>query len=327
MAITTYLEAINQALHEEMERDPNVFVMGQDIGIYGGVFKVTKGLLEKFGDLRVIDTPISESMIAGAAAGAATQGMRPVPEIQFSDFIHPAFDQIHNQISTLYWRSAGHWRCPVTIRCPWGGEVGGGPFHSQSVESFFVHTPGLVVVAPSTARDAKGLLKSAIRSDDPVIYFEHKKLYRSVREDLPENEEILTPLGKARVARQGRHVTVISYGLMFQKAMRAAEDAAQHGIEAEVIDMRTLLPIDRETIFASVRKTGKCMIVQEAPRTLGFGDAVAAILAEELFWELDAPVRRITGYDTPYPFAPTMESFYSPSVDTITAVIQDLAEM
>lgn len=325
--VITYIDGIVETLHEEMERDPTTFVIGEDVGIYGGVFKATKELLDRFGELRVIDSPLSESLIVGASIGAALEGMRPIPEIQFSDFISPAFDQIVQQAAKLPWRSNGQYKVPMCIRCPYGGGVGGGIYHSQSNEAWFLNVPGLIQVAPSTVRDVKGLLRAAIRSDDPVIYWEHKKLYRMIKDERPA-EDYVTPLMKADVAREGKDVTVISFGLMFWRSMEAAEKLAEEdGIDAEVIDLRTLQPLDRETIKDSVGKTNRCVIVYEAPKTGGIGAEIAALLAEDLFWSLDAPIRRVAGYDTPFPFAPTMESAYLPSVEEIARAVRETAEV
>lgn len=326
MATLTYIDAINRTLHEEMERDGTTFLIGEDTGIYGGVFKATRGLLEEFGPERVVDSPISESMIAGMTVGAAMVGCRPLPEIQFADFISPAFDQIVQQLARYRWRTAGTYTMPVTIRCPYGGGVGGGVYHSQSNEAWFMNVPGLVMVAPSTVRDAAGLLRAAIRSDDPVIYWEHKKLYRSLKDDLPDGEEIVTEIGRAHVAREGTDVTAVTFGYMCRLAMEAAERLAGDGIEVEVIDLRTLLPLDTPTILESVAKTGKAVVIHEAPKTGGIGGEIAAILAEECFWELDAPIRRLAGFNTSFPAAKTMEDRYMPSVDEIAAVLRETAE-
>lgn len=326
MKQVSYLQAINDTLHEEMERDPSIIVIGEDVGIYGGVFKATYGLLERFGEERVIDSPLAESVIIGASVGAGLVGLRPVPEIQFADFISPALDQLVQQAAKLHWRTNGAWKAPITVRCPYGGGVGGGTYHSQSNEAWFIHVPGLVVVAPSTVYDAKGLLKAAIRCDDPVIYFEHKKLYRSIKDEIPE-EDYIVPLRKAAVAREGKDVTVISFGLMFQRSLEAAHTLSREGIEVEVIDLRTLSPLDKETLFESVGKTHRVVIVYEAPKTGGIGAEIAAILSEELFWKLDAPIRRVAGLDTPYPFPSQMENFYLPSVERIMKEIKDTCEV
>jgi 2-oxoisovalerate dehydrogenase E1 component beta subunit len=326
MAAITYIDAINRTLHQEMARDETTFLIGEDTGIYGGVFKATRGLLEAFGPERVIDSPISESLITGMTVGAAMVGCRPLPEIQFADFISPSFDTIVQQLARYYWRTDGTWKMPVTIRCPYGGGVGGGVYHSQSNEAWFMNVPGLVMVAPATVRDAAGLLRAAIRSDDPVIFWEHKKLYRSIKDELPESEEPVTEIGRAHVAREGGDVTAISFGFMFHQTMKAAEKLSGDGIEVEVIDLRTLLPLDTPTILASVTKTGRAVVVHEAPKTGGIGGEIAAILAEQCFWELDAPIARVTGFNTSFPAASTMENRFMPSVDEIATVLRDTAE-
>lgn len=322
----TYIDAINRTLHEEMARDETTFLIGEDTGIYGGVFKATRGLLEAFGPERVVDSPISESLIVGMTVGAAMVGCRPLPEIQFADFISPGFDQIVQQLARYRWRTNGTYNMPVTIRCPWGGGVGGGVFHSQSNEAWFMNVPGLVMVAPSTVRDAAGLLRAAIRSDDPVLYWEHKKLYRSIKDDLPDGEEIVTEIGRANVARQGSDVTAVTFGYLLHPTLKAAEALSADGIEVEVIDLRTLLPLDTPTILESVAKTGKAVIVHEAPKIGGIGGEIAAILAEECFWELDAPVRRLTGFNTSFPAAKSMEDLYMPGVEEIERALRATAE-
>jgi 2-oxoisovalerate dehydrogenase E1 component beta subunit len=265
-------------------------------------------------------------LIAGMAVGAAMVGCRPLPEIQFADFIPPAFDQIVQQLGRYYWRTVGTWEMPVTIRCPYGGGVGGGVYHSQSNEAWFMNVPGLVMVAPATVRDAAGLLRAAIRSQDPVIYWEHKKLYRSIREEIGEDEEVVTEIGVANVTREGSDVTAISFGFMLHETIKAAEKlAGEDGIEVEVIDLRTLLPLDTPTIVDSVKKTGRAVIVHEAPKVGGIGGEIAAILAEECFWELDAPIARVAGFNTSFPAALMMEARYMPSVDEIATRIRDLA--
>jgi len=326
VAAITYIDAINRTLHEEMKRDETTFLIGEDTGIYGGVFKATAGLLEEFGPDRVVDSPISESLIAGMAVGAAMVGCRPLPEIQFADFISPAFDQIVQQLARYRWRTAGTYEMPVTIRCPYGGGVGGGVYHSQSNEAWFMNVPGLVMVAPSTVRDAAGLLRAAIRSPDPVLYWEHKKLYRSVRDELPEGEEPLTEIGRAEVTREGSDVTAISFGYTWHLCMEAAGRLEENGIDVEVIDLKTLLPWDAPTVMESVAKTGKAVIVHEAPRQGGIGGDIAGTLAEELFWELDAPIRRLTGFNTSFPAAASMEKVYMPSVDEVAGALRETAE-
>lgn len=327
MAEVTYIDAINRTLHEEMERDETTFLIGEDTGIYGGVFKATRGLLEAFGPERVIDSPISESMITGMTVGAAMVGCRPLPEIQFADFISPSFDTIVQQLARYYWRTVGTWTMPVTIRCPYGGGVGGGVYHSQSNEAWFMNVPGLVMVAPATVRDAAGLLRAAIRSNDPVLYWEHKKLYRSLRDELPEGEEIMTEIGTAAIAREGDDVTAISFGFMLHQTLKAADQLSEeNGVEVEVIDLRTLLPLDTPTIKKSVAKTGRAVVVHEAPKVGGIGGEIAAVLAEDCFWELDAPVARVTGFNTSYPASSTMDARYMPSVEEIAGKIREIAE-
>ena len=321
----TLIEAITEAMYEEMEADERVFCIGEDIGFYGGVFKATKGLWEKFGADRVIDSPLSESMIVGAGVGAALVGMRPIPEIQFADFITCGIDQIVEQASRMRYRTGGSWTCPVVIRCPYGGDVSGGLYHSQSVEAWFVHTPGIKVCVPAFPSDAKGMLKAAIRDPDPVLFFEHKKLYRSVKEVIPEGDYTIE-LGPAAIRRKGTHVTAYSYGLTLHHTLKAAEIVVQEGIEVEVVDLRCLQPLDRETICESARKTGKCVIIHEDQRTLGVGAEIAATITESVFEHLDAPIFRVTAPDVPaMPFAPTMEHEYLPNVDKIVAVLRQAA--
>lgn len=316
MALTTYVEAVRQGIWEEMERDPNVFVIGEDLGVYGGAFKVTLGMLERFGEQRVVDTPISESAIVGAAIGASFMGLRPVAEMQFADFISCAFDQIVNFAAKCRYR----WNAPVPIvvRAPSGGGIHGGPFHSQNPEAWFCHTPGLKVITPATAYDAKGLIKSAIRDNDPVIFFEHKALYRRVKEDLPE-EEYTVPIGKARVFREGKDLTVVTYGAMVYVAEEAANELAGEGISMEIIDLRTLLPIDEDAILASVRKTSKVIVLHEATLTGGIGGEIAARISEKAFEDLDGPVLRIAAPDCPVPYSPPLEEAFLPGAALVAA--------
>ncbi len=322
MATTTYVEAIRQGLWEEMTRDEDVFVLGEDVGVYGGAFKVTAGFLDQFGEERVLDTPLSESAIVGAAIGAALMGMRPVAEMQFADFISCAFDQITNFAAKCRYRwGAG---VPLVIRAPSGGGIHGGPFHSQNPEMYFVHTPGLKVVAPSTAYDAKGLVKSAIRDEDPVLFFEHKYLYRRIKEELPSNE-FLVPIGKADIKREGRDISVITYGAMVHKALEAAEVLADDGIELEVVDLRTLVPLDKAKVLESVKKTNKVILLHEDTRTGGFAGELAAVIAEEVFEYLDGPVMRITAPDTPIPYSPPLEEFFLPKASDVIRVARHLA--
>ena len=324
MAEVTYLEAIRQGLQEEMRRDENVFILGEDIGAYGGAFKVTEGFLAEFGERRVIDTPIAEAAIVGAAAGAAHMGLRPVAEMQFIDFISCAYDMVTNYVATARYRAG--LPTPMVVRGPSGGYVRGGPFHSQNPEAAFLHTPGLKIVCPATARDAKGLIKSAIRDDDPVLYFEHKYLYRRIKEHLPEGEEILTPIGKARVAREGKDLTIVTWSAMVYKALEAAERLEKEdGLQVEVLDLRTLLPMDDEAIMASVRKTNRVLIAHEDTRTGGVAGEITARINDQAFEWLDAPVRRVTAHDVPLPYAPTLEDFVLPQTDDLVVAARWLA--
>ncbi len=321
----TMLEAIREALWEEMERDPDVFMMGEDIGAYGGAFKVTDGFLARFGEKRVIDTPISEAGFTGAAAGAAHMGLRPVVEMQFMDFVSCAYEPLTNYIATSRWRKAGSQ--PMVIRGPVGGGVRGGPFHSQNPEMAFFHTPGLKIVYPSTARDAKGLLKGAIRDEDPVLFFEHKKLYRApfLREVLsPEDHAI--PLGVARLDREGADVSIITYGNMVHESRKAAERLAEDGIEVEILDLRSLIPLDEEAILASVKKTHRLLVVHEDTRTGGIAGEIAMRVSEKAFEWLDAPMLRVTALDTPVPYSPPLEDYFLPQVDDILTACRYLVE-
>jgi len=318
----TYLEAIRDGLLWEMRRDPRVFVMGEDIGTYGGAFGITKGFLEEFGPWRVIDAPLAETANVGAGIGAAAMGMRPVVELQFADFISDALTQVVNVAAKFHWRVG--YPLPLVIRMPYGGDVKGGPFHSQCMEAWFTHTPGLKVVAPAFADDAKGLLLAAIRDPNPVMFFEHKHLYRYHREEVPSGEH-LTPIGKSRGVREGSRLSVFSYGWMLHKCLAAAEALEAEGIPADLIDLRTLAPLDREAIFASVRKTGKALIVHEATRTGGIGGEIAAIIAEEAFDALDGPVMRLASEDTPVPHSPVLEAAFQPQVDEIAGAMRQLA--
>jgi 2-oxoisovalerate dehydrogenase E1 component beta subunit len=314
MAQATYLEAIRQGLWEEMESDPTVFCIGEDIGIYGGAFKVTDGFVHHFGTQRVIDTPIAESAIVGAAFGAALTGMRPVAEFQFMDFIGCAFNQIVNMVAKSHYRWGAP--APLVLRGPCGGGVHGGPFHSQNPEMPFVHTPGMKVVAPATPSDAKGLIKSAIRDNNPVLFLEHKFLYRRIKEDVPENGHIV-PIGKARVHREGRDLSIITYAAMVHTAQEAADILAKEGIEIEIIDLRTLCPLDREAITQTVKKTNKVILLHEDTKTGGLAGELAAIINEEAFDDLDGPIVRITALDTPVPFSPPLEHFFLPKVEDV----------
>jgi pyruvate/2-oxoglutarate/acetoin dehydrogenase E1 component len=312
----TMLEAIREALWEELERDADVFILGEDIGAYGGAFKVTDGFLERFGEARIIDTPISEAGFTGAAAGAAHMGMRPVVEMQFMDFVSCAYEPLTNYIATSRWRGAGP--VPMVIRGPVGGGVRGGPFHSQNPEMAFFHTPGLKIVYPCTAYDAKGLLKAAIRDDDPVLFFEHKKLYRApaLRETLP-HEDYTVPLGIARLHREGDDVTIVTYGAMVHESLKAAQRLAEEGIGVEVLDLRTLLPLDEDSIVDSVKKTNRLLVVHEDTRTGGIAGEIALRVSEKAFEWLDAPILRVTAIDTPVPYSPPLEDYFLPQVDDI----------
>jgi len=311
---TTYLEAIREGLWEEMQRDPNVFLLGEDIGVYGGAFKVTAGFIEEFGERRVVDTPISEAAIVGAAIGASYMGLRPVAEMQFADFISCGFDQIVNFAAKSRYR----WDAPVpmVIRAPSGGGIHGGPYHSQNPEMWFVRTPGLKVVCPATAYDAKGLIKSAIRDNDPVLFFEHKGLYRRIKEDLPAGEYTV-PIGEAKVVREGRDLSIITYGAMVWVALEAAGKLAEEGISIEVVDLRTLLPLDRETVCESVKKTSKVLLLHEDTRTGGMAGELAATITEKVFEYLDGPVVRVTAPDTPVPYSAPLEDAFLPNADKV----------
>ena len=325
MAVRTFIEAIRDGLREELQRDPSVIVLGEDVGRKGGVFFATDGLWAEFGDDRVIDTPLTESMIIGVSIGAAANGLRPVAEIQFADFIFPAMNQLIQEAARLRYRSNGTFGCSITIRAPFGAGVHGALYHSQSVEAFFAHVPGLKVVVPSTPYDAKGLLRSAVRDPDPVLYLEHKKMYRSVRGVVPEGEYVV-PLGRATVTREGSRVSVITYGLMVHYALDAAARVAEDGIETEVVDLRTIRPLDAATVLASVRKTGKCLVVHEDNRFGGFGAEVAALVAEEAFDYLDGPVTRLAGPEVPAaPYASSLEEALLVDPERIATAIRTLA--
>lgn len=325
MSAVTYLEAIGQAIREEMRRDEAVFLLGEDVGAYGGAFKVSAGLLKEFGPERVIDTPMAESAIIGSAVGAALMGMRPIAEMQFIDFITCGFDQIVNMASKMYWRVG--MPVPIVIRGPAGGGTKGGPFHSLSPEAWFFHTPGIKVVVPATAYDAKGMLKAAIRDNNPVLYLEHKLLYRmaELREELP-NEDYVVPLGKAITRREGEDMTILTYGAMVHQCLKAAQTLEEEDdLEVEVIDLRSLAPLDRETIQESVKRTNKVLIVHEDTLTGGVGAELAAILAEDLFEYLDGPITRIAAPDVPFPYAPALEAAYLPNVEKILTAARKLA--
>jgi len=318
MANMTLLAAVRDALLTEMTRDPSVVVMGEDVGINGGVFRATEGLQKEFGEDRVMDTPLAESGIIGMAVGMAVAGMRPVPEIQFMDFIFPAFDQIVSEVAKLRYRSGGGFTCPMVIRTPYGGGIKGGHYHSQSGEAYFAHTPGLKVVMPSNPYDAKGLLIASIRDEDPVLFFEPKRLYRSLKGEVPE-EAYTVEIGKAQIVRPGKDVTVIAWGAMVQVCLKAAELCEPRGADCEVIDLRSLVPLDEEAILESVKKTGRVVIVHEAPRTCGFGAEVSALIAEEALLYLEAPITRVTGLDTPFPY--TLEHIYLPDPERVALAV------
>jgi 2-oxoisovalerate dehydrogenase E1 component beta subunit len=322
----TLIEAITQAMDEELERDPRVFITGEDVGPRGGVFRATQGLHAKYGSERIVDSPLAELSIVAVGIGAALAELRPICEIQFADFIHPAFNQIVNEAAKLYYRSNGQWRVPLTIRAPYGGGIGGALYHSQSVEAFFTHVPGLKIIIPSTPYDAKGLLKSAVRDPNPVLFFEPKKGYRAIKGDVPK-EEYTVPIGPARIAREGRDVSVFAYGMMAHYTALAAEKVAREdGIDAEMVDLRTLLPVDRETILNSVKKTGKALIVHEDNFTMGYGAEIAAVIADGGFEYLDGPVKRLAGPDVPaMPFSHPMQEFFMPNPDKIADAIRELA--
>ncbi|MGD0167595.1 MAG: alpha-ketoacid dehydrogenase subunit beta [Gaiellaceae bacterium] len=318
----TYLQAISEGLRQEMRRDERVFVLGEDVGVYGGAFKVTVGFLEEFGPWRVIDAPLSEIAIAGSATGAALMGLRPVAELQFADFVSCAWDHLVTVAAKQYYRAGT--AVPLVLRLPCGGGFSGGPFHSQSPESFFTHVPGLKVVCPATPQDAKGLLASAIDDPNPVLYFEHKHLYRRIKADVPE-ERYTIPFGEARIHRAGGDVTLVTWGAMVHTAAEAADQLHDEGVSVEIIDLRTLQPWDKEAVLASVAKTSKLLVLHEDTRTSGFGAEIAAQVAEEAFEHLDAPIRRIAAPDTPVPFSPPLEKAFIPQVDGVASALRELA--
>ncbi|MBB6444855.1 alpha-ketoacid dehydrogenase subunit beta [Bacillus benzoevorans] len=326
MAVISYIDAITLAIREEMERDPRVFIMGEDVGVKGGVFKATHGLYEQFGEHRIIDTPLAESAIAGVGIGAAMYGMRPIAEMQFADFIMPAVNQIISEAAKIRYRSNNDWSCPMVIRAPYGGGVHGALYHSQSVEAVFANQPGLKIVMPSTPYDVKGLLKAAIRDDDPVLFFEHKRAYRLLKGEVPEDDYVL-PLGKAEVKREGEDITVITYGLCVHFALQAAEKLAADGISVHVVDLRTVYPLDQETIIESAAKTGKVLLITEDNKEGSIISEVAAIIAENCLFDLDAPIKRLAGPDVPaMPYAPTMEKYFMMNEDKIEKAMRELAE-
>ena len=318
MATMTLVQAVRDGLLNEMTTDPRVVIMGEDVGINGGVFRATEGLQKEFGEDRVLDTPLAESGIIGMALGMAVNGLRPVPEIQFMDFIYPAFDQIVSEVAKLRYRTGAGFTCPMVIRTPYGGGIKGGHYHSQSSEAYFIHTPGLKVVVPSNPYDAKGLLIASIRDEDPVMFLEPKRLYRSLKGEVPDGSYTVE-IGKASVVREGKDVTVLCWGAMVPISLKAAEISAPRGADCEVIDLRTLVPLDEETILESVKKTGRVVIVQEAPKTCGFASELSAIIAEEAILHLESPILRVTGFDTPFPY--TLEHVYMPDAERIALAI------
>jgi len=323
MPVWNIIQAVNDALRIEMRRDSRMVVLGEDVGKFGGVFRATTGLYDEFGPDRVFDTPLSEAGIIGSAIGMALYGLRPVPEIQFADFIYPAYDQIVNELAKFRYRSGGQYPCPVVIRTPYGGGIRGGHYHSQSPEAYFVHTPGLKVVIPSNPYDAKGLLLSAMRGEDPVIFMEPKRVYRAAKGEVPEGDYTV-PLGQAKVVREGSQLTVLCYGAMVHTCVEAAQLAEKDGFDPEIIDLRTLLPLDAETVLASVRKTGRVVIAHEAPKTCGYGAELAALIAEKALLSLEAPINRVAGFDTPFPY--TLENEYMPSPDRVALAIKKTAQ-
>ncbi|WP_078597050.1 alpha-ketoacid dehydrogenase subunit beta [Evansella clarkii] len=326
MPVRSYIEAVTLAMKEEMERDENVFVLGEDVGKRGGVFRATNGLYEQFGEERVIDTPLAESAIAGVGIGAAMYGMRPVAEMQFADFIMPAVNQIVSEAAKIRYRSNNDWTCPITIRAPYGGGVHGALYHSQSVEALFANVPGLKIVMPSTPYDVKGLLKASIRSEDPVLFFEHKRAYRLIKGEVPD-EDYTLPIGKADVKREGEDITVITYGLCVHFAMQAAENLAKEGYEAHILDLRTVYPLDKEAIIEAAKKTGKVLLVTEDNKEGSIMSEVAAIIAENCLFDLDSPIQRLAGPDVPsMPYAPTMEKYFMVNPDKVEAAMKELAE-
>jgi 2-oxoisovalerate dehydrogenase E1 component beta subunit len=326
MPVMSYIQAVTQALKEEMQRDEKVFVLGEDVGKKGGVFRATDGLYDEFGEARVLDTPLAESAIAGVGIGAAMYGMRPVAEMQFADFIMPAVNQIISEAARVRYRSNNDWNCPITIRAPYGGGVHGALYHSQSVEAVFANQPGLKIVMPSTPYDVKGLLKAAIRDDDPVLFFEHKRAYRLLKGEVPEDDYVL-PIGKADVKREGSDITVITYGLCVHFALQAAEKLAEEGIEAHILDLRTVYPLDQEAIIEAAQKTGKVLLVTEDNLEGSIMSEVSAIISEHCLFDLDAPIKRLAGPNVPaMPYAPPMEKFFMMNPDKVEKAMRDLAE-
>lgn len=326
MAIMSYIQAVTTALREEMQRDEKVFILGEDVGKKGGVFRATDGLYDEFGADRVLDTPLAESAIAGVGIGAAMYGLRPVAEMQFADFIMPAVNQIISEAAKIRYRSNNDWSAPITIRAPYGGGVHGALYHSQSVEALFANHPGLKIVMPSTPYDVKGLLKAAIRDNDPVLFFEHKRAYRLIKGEVPDDDYVL-PIGKADVKREGSDITVITYGLAVHFALQAAEKLQEEGIDAHILDLRTVYPLDQEAIIEAAKKTGKVLLVTEDNKEGSIIGEVAAIIAENCLFDLDAPVQRLAGPDVPaMPYAPTMEKYFMINPDKVEKAMRELAE-
>jgi len=322
MAVKTYLQAISDGLRQEMQRDRRVYVIGEDVGVYGGAFKVTQGFQEEFGPWRVIDAPLSETAIVGSCTGAAIMGMRPVAEMQFADFVSCAWDQLVTVAAKQFYRAGTP--VPIVVRCPSGGGFSGGPFHSQNPESSFAHIPGLKIACPATPADAKGLIASSIEDANPVLYFEHKHLYRRIKDEVPD-ERYTVPFGQARIHREGDDVTVVTWGAMVYTADEAATALADEGVSVEIVDLRTIVPWDKEAVLKSVEKTSKVLVLHEDTRTGGFGAEIAATITEESFENLDAPVRRITAPDSPVPFSPPLEKAFLPQVEDVVAGLRDLA--
>jgi len=326
MPVMSYIQAVTTALKEEMIRDEKVFVLGEDVGKKGGVFRATDGLYEEFGEYRVLDTPLAESAIAGVGIGAAMYGMRPVAEMQFADFIMPAVNQIISEAAKIRYRSNNDWNAPITIRAPYGGGVHGALYHSQSVEAVFANQPGLKIVMPSTPYDVKGLLKASIRDNDPVLFFEHKRAYRLLKGEVPDDDYVL-PIGKADVKREGSDVTIITYGLCVHFALQAAEKLSEEGIDAHILDLRTVYPLDKDAIIEAAKKTGKVLLITEDNKEGSIIGEVAAIIAENCLFDLDAPVQRLAGPDVPaMPYAPTMEKYFMVNPDKVEKAIRELAE-
>src|SRR5690625_3275378 len=326
MTVMTYIQAVTTALKEEMQRDEKVFILGEDVGKKGGVFKATEGLYDEFGEYRVLDTPLTESAIAGVGIGAAMYGMRPIAEIQFADFIMPAVNQIVSEAAKVRYRSNNDWNCPITIRAPYGGGINGALYHSQSVEAIFANQPGLKIVMPSTPYDVKGLLKAAIRDNDPVLFFEHKRAYRLLKGEVPDEDYVL-PLGKADVKREGSDITIITYGLCVHFALQAAEKLAEEGISAHILDLRTVYPLDKEAIIEAAKKTGKVLLITEDNKEGSIMSEVAAIISEHCLFDLDAPIQRLAGPDVPaMPYSPTMEKYFMVNPDKVEQAMRELAE-